>query len=116
MLSFMGSASADGITRAVMNPDIDAKPGLFWYWMNGNISKEGIIEDLRAMDEIGVGWVYIFDIGLHPSGKVMNRSEEWYDMVRTAIQEAKKYGIKIHLTSPGWAVYGGKWVTPELSQ
>lgn len=116
MLSFMGSARADGITRAVMNPDIDAKPGLFWYWMNGNISKEGIIEDLRAMDEIGVGWVYIFDIGLHPSGKVLNRSEEWYDMVRTAIQEAKKYGIKIHLTSPGWAVYGGKWVTPELSQ
>ena len=110
------SVYADGITQAYKHPSVDAKPGLFWYWMNGNISKEGIVEDLRAMNEVGVGWVYIFDIGLHPAGPVKNRSKEWYDMIRTAITEAKKYGIKIHLTSPGWAVYGGKWVTPELSQ
>lgn len=109
------SSIANGIDTAFDHPSIDAKPGLYWYWMNGNISKEGIKKDLQAMDSIGIGWVYVMDIGIHPVGNVLNRSNEWYDMVKTAAIEAKKYGIKLHVASPGWAVSGGPWVTPELS-
>ncbi len=109
------SVHASKLDYVFDKPSIDAYPGLYWYWMNGNVTKEGIIEDLKAMNEIGVGWVYIMDIGLHPTGKVLNRSAEWYDMVRTAIKEAKKYGIMTHVASPGWATSGGPWITPEQS-
>ena len=36
------------------SPDSEASPWIFWYWMNGAVTKEGITADLEAMKEIGL--------------------------------------------------------------
>ena len=36
------------------NPPSDARPLVWWHWMDGNISKEGIKKDLEWMDRAGI--------------------------------------------------------------
>ena len=66
----------------------DARPWVYWYWMNGNISTEGALEDLRALHRVGVGGAFLMDIGIHPTGPVAYRSPEWYAATSAALKEA----------------------------
>ncbi len=34
-----------------------------WFWMNGNVTKEGITLDLEAMKSAGIGGIFNFDVG-----------------------------------------------------
>ena len=42
-----------------LNPPPQARPHIWWHWMNGNITKEGITADLEALHRVGFGGVYI---------------------------------------------------------
>ena len=44
------------------NPQGDAKPWTFWYWMYGTASEAGITADLEAMKEVGLGGAYLMPI------------------------------------------------------
>ena len=110
-----GMVRADDLVERFSHPSAEAQPWVYWYWMNGNVTREGIIADLQAMHEVGVGGVYLFDVGLHPAGSVINRSREWYDLVRLAFAEAQKRNMKINIHSPGWSASGGPWITPEMA-
>ncbi len=103
------------VRNAFLSPQFDAKPWVYWYWMYSNVTKEGIIEDMKGFHEVGIGGVFLMDIGNRKSGKLVNRSEEWYDLVRIALTEAKKWGLRVNFASPGWSSSGGPWVTPEMS-
>jgi hypothetical protein len=93
----------------------EARPWVYWYWMNGNVTREGIHADFRAFADVGVGGVLTFDIGIHPAGTVTNRSREWFGLVKFATEEAAKHGIKMSFHCPGWSASGGPWITPELA-
>jgi len=84
-----------------LNPPDEARPWVYWYWMNGNVTSEGIIADLQAMKEVGIGGVFLMDIGIHPAGPVSYRSKDWYDLVRLALSEAQKRNIKVSFHCPG---------------
>jgi hypothetical protein len=90
-------------SRFVQPPD-DARPWCYWYWMNGNITREGIIADMQGFADVGVGGVIVFDIGIHLAGAVTNRSPEWYELVKLATSEAAKRNIKVSFHCPGWSV------------
>lgn len=105
----------DQLAEVFIRPPAEARPRCYWYWMNGNITREGILADLEGMAEVGVGGVNYFDIGLLPAGPVVNRSREWYELVKFAVDEAAKRNIKLSLNCPGWSGSGGPWITPELS-
>ena len=100
-----------------LNPPDSAKPHTWWHWMNDNISKEGLTADLEAMAEVGVGGAQIFNVGGHvPVGTVDYMSEEWIEMVRHAVSEAKRVGVEICMHNcAGWSCSGGPWITPEYS-
>ena len=108
-------ARADALQDRFVKPPDDARPWVYWYWMNGNVSREGIRADLQAMRDAGIGGAMLFDIGLHPPGPVKVRSPEWFDLVRFAVQEAAARGIRISFHCPGWETSGGPWITPELA-
>jgi len=38
-----------------INPPASAKPGVYWYFMDGNMNKESITKDLEAMKKVGIG-------------------------------------------------------------
>lgn len=105
----------DWLAGAFARPPDESRPWVYWYWMNGNITRAGILADLQGYAEVGVGGVMLFDVGLLPAGPVVNRSPEWYDLVKFAVSEAAKRNIKVSLHCPGWSGSGGPWITPELA-
>lgn len=94
------------------------KTSIYWYWLSDNISKSGVIKDLQAMKLVGINRAFIGNIGLKdsPYGKVKIFTDEWWDIVHTALKTATELNIEIGIfNSPGWSQSGGPWVKPEQS-
>ena len=92
------------------------RTGCYWYWINGNISSEGVRKDLLAMKSAGIDLAYIGDIGgqAGPAGPVRTLSSEWEKTLATAFETASELGIELGLfNSPGWSQSGGPWVKPD---
>jgi len=122
MLTFCLSSGADDLSEGFRNPPDDARPHIYWFWMNGNITREGITADLEAMARVGIGGVLIMNIAGPrmktdiPSGPVEYFSENWFGMVKFAAREAKRLNIKMNVHNcAGWATMGGPWIPPEHS-
>ncbi len=110
-------AFADDLAQQFQSPPASAKPHIFWMWMNGNITKEGITADLEAIQRVGIGGVQIFNIseGI-PHGTVQFNSPEWRELVKYAVTEADRLGLKLGMhNAAGWSSSGGPWNTPEHS-
>ena len=45
------------------NPPKEARPYVWWHWINGNTSKDGIRKDLEWMNRIGIVGFHQFDAG-----------------------------------------------------
>ena len=104
------------LSEAFLRPPAAAKPQVFWYWMNGNVTRDGITRDLEAMARVGIGGVVNFDGGtLIPKGPVVYLSPEWLELKIHAIREAERLGLEFAMHNcPGWSSSGGPWITPEL--
>jgi hypothetical protein len=91
---------------------------IYWYWLDGNISKEGVVKDLEAMKKVGINRAFIGNIGLDdgPYGKNKIFSVEWWDILHTALRTATRLNIQIGIfNGPGWSQSGGPWIRPEQS-
>ncbi|NMC37369.1 MAG: glycosyl hydrolase [Bacteroidales bacterium] len=108
---------ADYLREGFMNPPDSARPGVYWYFMDGNIDRDAITADLESMKKAGLGYVVFLEVNVGvPRGKVDFLSEEWQDLFTHAVREAERLGIRIILGSgPGWAGSGGPWVNPSES-
>lgn len=97
------------------HPPKEARPQVWWHWMNGNVSKEGITDDLEALAAQGIGGATLFNLSCEiPEGPVAFGSDEWFDCVTFALQEAKRTGVDITLHNcPGWTSSGGPWVSAD---
>jgi hypothetical protein len=109
------------IQAAFQNPPEAARPWVFWYWMNGAVTPEGITADLAAMKEAGIGGAYLMPIkGVDNPPLITPAAEQlsprWWAMVKHAMTEADRLGLKLAMhVSDGFALAGGPWITPELS-
>ncbi|HYJ37550.1 MAG TPA: glycosyl hydrolase, partial [Chitinophagaceae bacterium] len=105
------------LEKSFSNPPTSAYAHVYWFWMNGNVTKEGITLDLEAMKRVGVGGVFNFDVGTGiPKGPVQYLSNEWLELKKHAIREAGRLGIEFTMHNcPGWSASGGPWITPELA-
>jgi hypothetical protein len=111
------SARADSLERDFASPPDVARPWVYWMWMDGNVSREGITVDLEAMQRAGIGGVMIMevDVGI-PRGPVKFMSPEWRQLFKHVVAEAERLGLQITLNAgPGWTGSGGPWVKPEQS-
>ncbi len=97
-------------------PPDSVKPWVYYYWINDNISSEGITKDLEAMARVGVGAALIGNIWIDgmPEGPVPVLSEEWWNLTAHTIREGRRLGVDIGLFNcPGWSQSGGPWIGPE---
>lgn len=108
---------ATNLETAFQNPPYSARPGTWWHWMSGNISKEGITADLEAMKRVGLRSVMLFSTGYEvPDGPVKFMSDEWRALFKYAVQEANRLDLDFGIhNSDGWGTSGGTWITPEQS-
>jgi predicted GH43/DUF377 family glycosyl hydrolase len=121
LLYCAGIASAADLEADFRNPPEAARPWVFWYWMQASVSREGVTADLEAMKAAGIGGAYLMPIKGAANPPLLNPpveqlTPEWWDMVRFAMTEADRLGLKLGMhASDGFAVAGGPWITPELS-
>ncbi|MCH4156794.1 MAG: glycosyl hydrolase [Muribaculaceae bacterium] len=99
-------------SNSFAEPSAEFGPGVYWYFMDGNMSKEGITKDLESMKKAGIKYAIFLEVNVGvPRGKIDFMSDEWLDYFKYIIQESKRVGIKIILgIGPGWAGSGGPWV------
>ena len=57
--------ASDPLLSGFKKPPESAKPRVWWHWMNGNITKEGIKLDLEWMHRVGIGGFQNFDAALN---------------------------------------------------
>lgn len=105
------------IQNDFINPTEENTVWCYWYWINDDISKEGITKDLEAMKEAGIGAALIGNINPNEKdGKVPMLSESWWEHMVHAINEGKRLGVDIGVFNcPGWSQSGGPWVEPEMA-
>ncbi len=104
---------------AFADPPVNARPGSFWDWLNGSMTKEQITRDLEAMKRGGMRGGEIWDVaacadpdGRVPAGPAFLGPESTRLIVH-AIREADRLGLEIGIVaSSGWNA-GGSWIPPE---
>ena len=108
----VGSATlAAGFTH----PPQSARPLVWWHWMNGNITQQGIQLDLDWMHSVGLGGFQTFDAALNTPQVVKERliymTPPWKAAFVDATKIANQYGMEEAIAgSPGWSESGGPWV------
>jgi hypothetical protein len=100
------------------NPPNSARPRVWWHWMNGNITKEGITLDLEWMNRVGIGGFQNFAASLTTPKLVDKRlvymTPEWKDAFLYATTLADQLGLEEAIAgSPGCSESGGPWVKPS---
>ena len=100
-----------------MQPPNSARPLIWWHWMDGNITEDGIRKDLSWMKRAGIGGVQLFDVALVTPRVVEKRldfmSPSWRKALLQAVRLADAEGLEFGIAaSPGWSETGGPWVKP----
>ena len=57
-----GVASATGLEAAWKNPSEAMKPSCYWYWLQKDVTADGITKDLEAMAKVGIRRAFIGNI------------------------------------------------------
>ena len=110
-----GALAADALRDGFVRPPDAAKPWVYWYFMDGNLTREGMMADLEAMKKAGIGGAIFLEVNIGiPRGPVDFMSPHWQELFADAVHEADRLGIQIALGSgPGWCGTGGPWLKPE---
>jgi hypothetical protein len=111
------SAFGTELEEGFRAPPDTARPGVYWYFMDGNMDRDEMVADLEAMKAVGIGSVLFLEVNIGvPTGPVPFMSEKWQDNLVHAIKTTERLGMEFILgTGPGWSGSGGSWVKPEDS-
>ena len=113
------TVDSSALVKSFAAPPHAARPQVWWHWMDGNVSKEGIRKDIEWMKRSGIGGFHQFDAGgvnMPRAAKVRlpYLSDGWKDAFRFALDLADSLGMDVTIASaPGWSSTGGVWVKPE---
>lgn len=102
------------------NPPSEARVRAYWWWLNGNVTKEAISRDLEEMKAKGFGGALICDAdGSSQDGNARAPrgptffSPEWRELYKHTLHEADRLGLEMSLNiQSGWNL-GGPMVTPD---
>ncbi|RRA50197.1 glycoside hydrolase [Acidipila sp. EB88] len=109
------AVGGDALVQGFESPPASAEPRVWWHWMNGNVTKEGIKLDLEWMHRSHIAGFQNFDAALFTPQLVEKRlaymTPEWKDAFRYATSLANGFGMEEAIAgSPGWSETGGPWV------
>lgn len=105
----------DELYAGFQNPSNEYRPRVWWHWMNGNVTKDGIRKDLLWMHRSGIGGFHNFDAGLSTPQIVDERLQymtpAWKDAFGYTVRLADSLKMEVAIAgSPGWSESGGPWV------
>jgi alpha-L-rhamnosidase/Glycosyl hydrolases family 2, sugar binding domain len=121
----MASDSIEQLEREFLSPPDPAKPRVWWHWMGGNVTREGVRADLEWMKRIGIGGVTVIDVAFEGWGGGFDtptivekplepQSAAWQEMLRYSVELASRLGLEFSVSScAGWTQTGGPGVQPH---
>ena len=116
-LSMAGAAYAEtAMEREFQSPPVGARPWAYWWWLNSNVTREGITRDLEEMKRQGIQGVMVFNAGGGDTPKGPKfLSPEWNALFKFALSEASRLGMEASVNlCDGWCA-GGPWIPPEAA-
>jgi len=114
------AVSGAALEKGWGNPPADARLRAYWWWLNGNVTRESITRDLEQMKAQGFAGAVIIDAGgadqwgnsQVPHGPTFF-SPEWRELYKYCLREADRLGLTMSLNiQSGWN-FGGPMVTPD---
>ena len=119
--------NSTGVDYTYLKDNFKKPPAVYgmncwWWWLNGNVTKEAITSDLEAMKSRNFQGAVVYDAGGHnqrgnkdvPVGPQFG-SEDWNELFVFALDEAKRLGLEIGLNiQSGWNL-GGPTITPRYA-
>lgn len=107
------------LSNEFIDPPMSSRPGAFWCWLNGDVTKESITNDLEEMKDKGMARAEIWDVearnntngafGIGPAFL----GDESVELITHALSEGKRLDMRIGMiASSGWNA-GGSWVSPD---
>jgi hypothetical protein len=117
LLCALHLTAADELERGFSHPPDSARPWVYWFWLSGNITSNGITADLEAMKRVGVGGVLIMEVDQGaPVGPADFMGAQWRNLFRHVAAEARRLGLEVNMNNDaGWNGSGGPWIKPEQS-
>ncbi|HSU68597.1 MAG TPA: glycosyl hydrolase, partial [Tepidisphaeraceae bacterium] len=117
-VSSSAQQTASSMDRDFQSPPEAAKPRVWWHWMSGNVSQEGITADLEWMHRVGIGGMQMFDgdlgVAQYLEKPVIWMTPEWKAAFKHAGAEADRLGLEMSMAaSGGWSETAGPWVKPQ---
>ncbi len=120
----LAQQQADALGASFVDPPNTARPRVWWHWMSGNVTQDGIDKDLAWMKRIGLAGVQNFDAGFNDGGffdtphivdkRLVFMTPEWRAAFKHAVETADADGFEFAIAgSPGWSETGGPWVKPD---
>lgn len=109
------------IQQGFKNPPPQARPKVYWWWLNGNVDMLRLREELNAIKNVGIGGVDIFEIGVsaanNPNGMVKAgpafMGPESLKAIEIAIREATRLKLEVGLNLASSWNAGGSWIGPK---
>ena len=102
------------------NPPIQSRLRAYWWWLNGNVTRESITRDLEEMKAKGFGGALICDAGgaeqdgnaTVPHGPTFF-SPEWRELYKHTLREGDRLGLELSLNIlSGWNL-GGPMISAD---
>ena len=112
------AAEGPALEARFKTPPAAARPWVYWFWINGNISKKGITADLEALQKAGIGgvlWMEVSGPWWAPDGPVKSFSPQWRECFQWAVRECERLGLEFDVSVDFGYGSGGPHITPELS-
>ncbi len=113
-------AKPDSLDAGWQNPPGSARLRSYWWWLNGNVTRASITNDLEQMKAKGFGGALLCDAGgasqdgnaTVPHGPTFF-SPQWRELYKHTLREANRLGLEISLNiQSGWNL-GGPMVKAE---
>jgi hypothetical protein len=116
-LCALNLSAVDELERGFTQPPDAARPWVYWFWLSGNITSNGITADLEAMKRVGIGGVLIMETDQGaPVGPADFMGRPWRDLFKHVAAEARRLGLEVNMNNDaGWNGSGGPWIRPEQS-
>jgi len=107
--------AAETLAKQFQNPPDTAWPGVYWYFLDGNLNTQEMTAELEGMKKVGLNKVLFLEVDLGiPKGPVHWMTEPWQKAFVQAVRDAERLGMDVKLgIGPGWCGSGGPWIKPE---
>lgn len=118
---FSALTGSEGLQARFGAPPPGTGPWVFWYWVEGAVSQDGIRADLEAMRDAGIDGAYLFFVRRPADPPLFEPAavpltDRWWQMLRFAFYQADRLGLKLGIHAcDGFSLAAGPWITPELS-